>query len=124
MTTGKISMITVFLALLIAPGSYAGTGNFEYNSHGKRDPFVPLVGIERPVVTKLADITSVDDMRLEGIVSGGKGKLAAMVNGEIVRQNDKIGDIVIKSITEAGVTLTVGGKEYQLKLPEEGGRKE
>ena len=115
--------IAVFLALLIGLESYAVAENFEYNPHGRRDPFVPLVGIEKPAVTRLADITSVEDMRLEGIVSGGKGEMAAMVNGEIIRKNDKIGDIVVKSITKAGVTLTVGGKEYQLKLPEEGGQK-
>ena len=116
--------ITVFSALLMVFASCAGAENFEYNSRGRRDPFVPLVGVERPAVTRLADITSVEDMKLEGIVSGPKGNMAAMMNGEMIKTNDKIGDIVVKSITKAGVTLTVGGKEYQLKLPEEGGRKE
>lgn len=111
------------LALLVAAtGSYSGAENFEYNSHGKRDPFVPLVGSEKPTVTKLAEITSVEDIKLEGIVSGGRSRAAAMMNGEIVKQNDRVGDIFIKSITKAGVTLTIGGKEYQLKLPEEGGK--
>ena len=114
--------LTVFLFILIGLGSLAGAEIFEYNSHGRRDPFVPLVGFEKPVVARLADITSVEDLRLEGIVSGSKGAMAAMMNGEMIKTNDKIGDIVVKSITKAGVTLTVGGKEYQLKLPEEGGK--
>ncbi len=114
----------VIMTLLVGLSSYAAAENFEYNAHGRRDPFVSLVGSEKPTVTRLADITSVEDMKLEGIVSGAKGEMAAMMNGEIIKINDKIGDIVVKSITKAGVTLTVGGKEYQLKLPEEGGRKE
>ena len=123
MTVNNALKSAVFLALLIAGAPYAAAENFEYNAHGKRDPFVSLVGVERPTVTKLSDITSVEDMRLEGIVSGAKGEMAAMVNGEIIKVNDKIGDIVVKSITKAGVTLTVGGKEYKLKLPEVGGQK-
>ena len=116
--------VTVFLALLIGLAPYAAAENFEYNSHGRRDPFVSLVGPEKPTVTKLADVTSVEDIRIEGIVSGAKGEMAAMMNGEIMKTNDKVGDIVVRSITKAGVVLTVGGREYQLKLPEEGGQKE
>jgi hypothetical protein len=75
-------------------------------------------------MAKLADIVSVEDIRLEGIVSGAKGEMAAMMNGEIVKQNTKIGDIAVRSINYAGVTLTIGGKEYKIKLPGEGGQKE
>ena len=48
--------------------------------------------------------------------------MVAIVNGEMIKKGDRIGDIIIRSITKAGVTLTVGGKEYQLKLSEEGGQ--
>jgi len=116
--------VTIFLGIFIGLVTYAGADNFEYNSHGRRDPFVSLVGPEKPVAAKLADITSAEDIRLEGIVSGAKGEMAAMMNGEMIKVNDKIGYIVVKSITKAGVILTVGGKEYELKLPEEGGKKE
>jgi len=114
----------VFLALFGAITSLAGAENFEYNAHGRRDPFVSLIGPEKPAVTRLSDITSVEDIRLEGIVSGAKGEMAAMMNGEILKQNDRIGNIKVKYITKAEVTLIIGGKEYKLKLPEEGGQKE
>ncbi|MCX5680090.1 MAG: hypothetical protein NTZ95_05495 [Candidatus Omnitrophica bacterium] len=123
MTVKRVLIPTILLVLFIGLESGAGAENFEYNSHGRRDPFVPLVGSERPAVTKLADITSVEDIRLEGIVSGAGGDMGAMMNGEMMKVNDKVGDIVVKSITKAAVTLTIGGKEYQLKLPEEGGQK-
>ena len=116
--------VIIFAVVIIGLASSADAENFGYNSHGRRDPYVSLVGPEKPTLTKLSDITSVEDIRLEGIVSGSKGNMVAMMNGEIVKVNDKIGDIVVKSITKAGVTLTVGGKEYQVKLPEEGGLKE
>ncbi len=116
----KISIFIAAVAVLVP--LEANAESLQYDAHGRRDPFVPLVGAEKPSMTKLSEITSVEDMKLEGIVSGAKGEMAAMMNGEIIKVNDKIGDIVVKSITGAGVTLTVGGKEYKLKLPEEGGQ--
>ena len=115
-------ILCFFLLFVTLIAAFASAEQFEYNARGKRDPFVPLVGAEKPAVTKLSDITSVEDMRLEGIAGGAKGEMVAMINGEMIKVNDRIGDIVVKSITKAGVTLTVGGKEYQLKLPEEGGQ--
>lgn len=111
----------LLIAAAIAISSTVFADIFRYDSHGKRDPFVPLVGVEKPTVTRLADITSVEDMRLEGIVSGAKGEMAAMINGEMVKVNEKVGDIVVKSITRNTVTLTVSGKICELRLSEEGG---
>lgn len=115
--------ISIFIAVVTVLVPLQASAEFsQYEAHGRRDPFVPLIGAEKPSMTKLSEITSVEDMKLEGIVSGAKGEMAAMMNGEIIKAGDKIGDIVVKSITGAGVTLTVGGKEYKLKLPEEGGQ--
>ena len=96
MTVKEAVSVVVFLALFSAITSLAGAENFEYNAHGRRDPFVSLVGPEKPAVTKLSDITSVEDIRLEGIVSGAKGEMAAIMNGEILKQNEKIGNIKVK----------------------------
>jgi len=119
---GKIKITVLILMAAVFIPLQANAELLQYEAHGKRDPFVSLVGSEKPTTTKLVDITSVEDIRLEGIVSGNKGEMAAMMNGEIIKVNDRIGDICVKSITKAGVTLTVGGREYQLKLPEEGGQ--
>ena len=120
--TIKSAKILCLFALIMTSAGFVSAEQFEYNSRGKRDPFVPLVGSEKPTVAKLSDITSVEDMRLEGIAGGAKGEMVAIINGEMIKKDDRIGDIVVRSITKAGVTLTVGGKEYQLKLPEEGGQ--
>ena len=120
---GRIAAAVFILTGAVLISFKAEAEFLQYEAHGKRDPFVSLVGVEKPTATRLSDITSVEDIRLEGIVSGARGEMAAMMNGEIVKQNDKIGDIVVRSISGAGVTLTVGGKEYKLKLPEEGGQK-
>ena len=45
------------------------------------------------------------------------------MNGELVKENFKVGEVEIKKITKDSVLLAIGGKEYTIKLPEEGGQK-
>ena len=95
---------------------------FKYDPHAKRDPMVPLVGKDKPMVLKLESITSVEDVRLEGIAAGPKGRVAVL-NGELVRVNDRFGEITIKDIARRAITIVIEGKEHIINLPEEGGFK-
>lgn len=114
---------TVSAALIVALIlSYACCDGLAYDSKGKRDPFVPLVGVDKNRAAGLADVVSVDDVRLEGIAMGRKGRKAVM-NGEIVDEGDRIGSIVIKAITDKAVILSINDTEYTVSLPEEGGAK-
>lgn len=124
-----IKVSTKFVVTLISLGMlFAGMTlsvfgeNFHYYSHGKRDPFVPLVGREKPAVMKLEDITSAEEVKLEGIVGTGD-KRSAIVNGEIMEEGDKVGEIEIKKITKRAVTMTISDAEYTIPLYEEGGGK-
>jgi len=117
----KATVLFLIVASSIASFGWAEFPNYE--THGKRDPFVPLVGPEKPTVARPEDITSIDDVSLEGIVSGPKGTKAVMINGEILKEHDKVGDLEIKKITKRTVTLIISGKEYNKNLPEEGGIK-
>jgi len=95
---------------------------FRYDQHAKRDPMVPLVGKEKPVILKLENITSVEDLRLEGIADGPRGRIA-ILNGELVREGDRFGEVTIKDIAKRAVTVILEGKEHIINLPEEGGLK-
>jgi len=120
-------MALIFLLLVAAAEGSSFLSNaraFQYESKGKRDPFVSLVGSEKPTAARLEDVTSIEDMKLDGIALGAKGEAAAIINGELIKVGYKAGDIEVKSITRTAVTLSIGGKTYELKLPEEGGQKE
>lgn len=121
-TWAIISLVIVSAGLILA-ANFANPQEFKYDSRGKRDPFVPLIGPDRAVATDLDDITSIDDVRLEGIAVGAQGKKVAMVNGEMLKEGEKIGSFEIKTITKTAVTFMISGKEYNLRLPEEGGAK-
>lgn len=119
------SPLRYILPLLVVTAIFAQPGsaeNFTYESQGKRDPFVPLIGVDRPSLSKLEDITSIADVRLEGIASKSGGKMVAILNGEIAREGDKFGDIEIRKITKDTVTIFMGGHSYDKNLGEEGGK--
>ena len=97
---------------------------FKYESHGRRDPFVPLVGQEKPSFVKLEDITSAEDLKLEGIASGSGTKMIAFLSGELVKEGQRFGDIMIDRITRKTVVVSINGKSFTLNLLEqEGGHK-
>ncbi len=121
----KICVVTIllFTVFLIKAAFCVSPENFRYESRGKRDPFVPLIGQDKPSIAKLEDITSIEDVNLEGIAIGAKGQRVVMINGEILKENNKVGEIEIKKIDRKAVTLLIGGKAHTIKLPEEGGLK-
>jgi type IV pilus assembly protein PilP len=89
---------------------------FTYNPDGRRDPFVSLLtkGGERHVPRPGQDLEgvaglAVDELTVRGIVSSPSG-LVAMVQSPdrktyLVRQNDKLLDGVVKSITAEGLVI-------------------
>ncbi|MBN1526904.1 MAG: hypothetical protein JW919_04900 [Candidatus Omnitrophica bacterium] len=112
---------------LFAPGNGARGEQYEYRSKGRRDPFIPLVGSNKIAAGGLEDVSSVDDIKLEGIAYElrveGQPKKTVIMNGEIMGENERIGIVEVKEIMKGSVKLSVGGKEYTLALPEEGGIK-
>ena len=120
----RILTIIAFLALLVSP-DFLKAEQFKYDSHGKRDPLVPLIGQEKPGSSiGFSEIATIDDVKLEGIAGVTTGNKIAIINGEIVKENFKSGEIQIRTITKNSVTLTISGKEFTINLPEEGGQKE
>ncbi len=118
-----ISRAVLLSAAFLLAAEWSFCQSSLYEPRGKRDPFVPLVGSDRPSVIKLKDVVSVDDVRLEGVASGPGGKKMAIINGELVKENDKIGDVVVHVIQNKSVALIISGKEYEINFPQEGGQK-
>jgi len=114
-------LIVIFILTSAWENVFCENGNYE--SHGKRDPFVPLIGQEKAYSAGLTDITAIEDIRLEGIAQDAKGKRIAIINGEIVKEGFKSGEIEIVKIERKSVAITISGKAFKIDLPEEGGPK-
>jgi len=93
--------------------------SFQYNSHGRRDPFVPLVGIpEAGGRGGAGGVLTVEDVHLQGILLGPDGKHMVIINGEIMREGDSMERLHIESIDPNVVTIRIDDSRYTVKLYE------
>ena len=100
-------------ALIPLVFSVAFAEEFRYDSHGKRDPFL----ISKGTNVTLDDTGSKVDLKLEGVVLDPKGRSVAVVNGEMVGENDQIGvSITVKKITKEGVEFESEGKSFTIPI--------
>ena len=108
------------IALALSFGSALFAEELTYASKGKRDPFVPLVGSGAVYqVKEISDITSIEDVSLEGIVYDGKGKSLVIMNGLILKEGDQAGAVIVDKIEPKKVILRVEDNVYEKVLTEE-----
>lgn len=107
------------LALMLVAGAVSAR-EASYESHGKRDPFVPLVHEGRFVAVTgsgLAKDSPVSDLHLAGIVWDPAGSSLALINEMEVKIGDRLGDYQVVDIRPDAVILLKEGKPVVLQLP-------
>ena len=87
---------------------------FTYNDKGKRDPFWPLVTSTGSINTYETDFI-LSDLVLEGIMADKDANLA-IINGRILKKNDRIGQFVVMEVGEDSVVLSNDDQQFELKL--------
>ncbi|MDD5633918.1 MAG: general secretion pathway protein GspB, partial [Candidatus Omnitrophica bacterium] len=84
-----------------------------------RDPFIPLIGCgETTNEGGIASILNIDDVSLQGIAVGGDDSRYAIINGEVIREGQKVERVSIEKIEENEVTLKIDEEIYKVKLYE------
>jgi len=117
----EFSIIISFLLVIgMATFARADRKDFTYDDHGKRDPFWPLVSPAGTFISYESDLT-ISDMILEGISSDATGSYIAIINGTVVRTNDKIGLFKVAQITSDQVILVQDKEKFILNLTKGGG---
>ena len=111
--------IAVVLAILpvFCPGLlYSQAENDDtYTVH--RDPFVPLVGVDRVSARDGIDsIFTPMDVKFEGIVSGTGGRKALILNGELIEEGETIGLVTVKSVGANEAIISIDGKNHTVML--------
>lgn len=104
----------LFFVLWLACGAWADE-KFIYDDHHRRDPFWRLVSPSGAIVSYDDDLL-IADVILEGIIFDPAGKSLAIINGNIVAQNEKIGPYVISAIEPQKVILQKGQEDFVLEL--------
>jgi hypothetical protein len=100
---------------------FSDGNTYQYESLGRRDPFVPLVGVtsRRESVRGLEGILSIEDVSLQGILVGPDGSRSVIINGEVVEEGKKIGTLMVESIKDNEVTVRIDEDTHTLKLYEQ-----
>ena len=111
--------VIIFISVLFAVSSAgAQEETFRYDDQGNRDPLWTLVSPNGTIINYNKEFL-ITDMVLEGIMAEGVGENIAIINGTIVKVNDKMGMFVIKHIYIDKVILTYNNKKYILELQKE-----
>jgi len=91
---------------------------FLYEAKGKRDPFIPLVTPDGRLL-KLEQEEGVAGLLLEGIIYDKNGTSCAIVNSEIVRLGDKVGEFQVLKIEEKKVIFIKEGQIIEVEIKKE-----
>ncbi len=84
-------------------------------SNNDRDPFSPLVdSYGKILIPKKIDIAN---LSLEGIIYSKKDPVA-VINGEVLREQERIGDYIVLKVKRKEVILEKNNKTYALRLRE------
>ncbi len=97
---------------------YAQQEQYKYDAKGKRDHFIPLVTADGRLL-KLEPEEGVKGLLLEGIIYDNYSLSYAIVNGEIAKIGDKIGDYQVLKIEKNKVTFIKEGEITEIELKKE-----
>ncbi|MBI4431895.1 MAG: hypothetical protein HY592_00200 [Candidatus Omnitrophica bacterium] len=89
---------------------YADEVKSLYDSHGKRDPFMPLVSLTARQAAGLLSVQNIEDLRVEGIVHDPKGSMV-IVNGSLMKEGEEAASVKVVDVQAAGATFLVNGVE-------------
>lgn len=113
----KNIVIIIFL-VCVSIGICGADEPFVYDDHDKRDPLWHLITPSGVIMHYDSDLL-ISDMVLEGIISDPGGENLAIVNGKIIKRNDKIGLYVVLSVEKNKILLKKGQENFILKLKKE-----
>jgi len=89
-----------------------------YDSAKKRDPFIPYVADDGQLINIHEEGEDIN-INLEGIFYDKDGQSMAIINGEILKKNDTIGNIKIVEIKRGSIVYSKNGEIYTLSAKKE-----
>lgn len=101
-------LLTAFGMIFSADGIW-GKEEALYNSHARRDPFIPLVTMTTRESSGLYGVESVNDIVIEGLVNDLKKGSVVVLNGSVMRVGDEVGNVKVLAIKPDGVSVSING---------------
>lgn len=128
---GSFKIFLIMALILIMPEGYAISEEkgeesklipqIEYKAGDLRDPFQSLIKkepevVEKPAVQEGVIAVALPSLNIQGIVWGSRLP-QAIINDKVVKVSDTIEGAQIININKEGITVSFGGREYNLSSP-------
>jgi len=107
------------ISILICAINLSAQDEFTYDSKGRRDPFIPLVTSDGRLLKLEEEENKNLTMSLEGIIYDEHAISYAILNGEVVKVGDTIGDYQVLKIEKNKVVLIKEGETEEIWLKKE-----
>jgi hypothetical protein len=104
-------ILPALFAIIAAVPGPAMADEISYDSHGKRDPFMPLITLTSKDSTGLMGVETVDELSLEGLVYDPKNGSIIVINGSVLKEGDEVSGVKVIKIKADGATLSLNGLE-------------
>jgi hypothetical protein len=91
---------------------------FIYTAHNNRDPFSALVTPDGLLINPQPE-GEISDIHLEGIIFDPAGKSYAVINGNVIAENDSLGGFTLKEIKKDKIILQNGENSHIIELIKE-----
>lgn len=108
-------LISIFMIFFFCSIGFAAG----YESFGRRDPFVPLIGVPGAEHKGIWDVLTIEDVMIQGITVDPDGARKVFINGESMKEGDKKGLLLVESIGNNVVKIKLDEEYHELKLYEE-----
>jgi hypothetical protein len=113
-----ICSLAIICALVSGYSVLSAQDKPAYDPKGRRDPFVPLVTPDGRLL-KLESQQPTAGLTLEGIIYDEHGLSYAIVNGEVVRISDRVGEYQVLKILKNKVIFIKGAETTEVELKED-----
>lgn len=90
--------------------------DFIYNDKKNRDPLNPLVTKEGRVLPGINPQSETENVNLEGVMLDSQGKSIAIINGKVVKEQDRVLGMQVLKIKSESVIMQREGKVFVINL--------
>ncbi len=119
-TKGIVILVYVAIVGLMGPLVSDRLYAQGYDPEGRRDPFVPLVGVvEEGEMEGVGGVLSIEDVTVQGLLINPDGTRSAIINGVIIKEGETVEQLCVRSISDNAVVVEIDKVKHELKLYEE-----
>jgi hypothetical protein len=104
---------------LVCVGYVLSQEQFKYDASSRRDPFMPLVTPDGRLINLDAEKGEKSSLSIEGVIYDKNGISYAVVNGNVVKIGDLVGDYQVLKIEADKVVFIKEGQTQEIILKKE-----